>query len=75
MNAGQVGDAHSYYTPMLVLIVTSIIVQVRHNWSEWLRHCHGTFLSLLSLRRVTFLPEEVIVGFPNFAWGVKSQQK
>ena len=24
---------------------------------------------------VTFLPEEVIVGFRNFAWGFKSQQK
>ena len=24
----QVGDVHEYYTPMLVLIVTSIILQV-----------------------------------------------
>ena len=33
------------------------------------------FLSFsLSLRRVTFLPEGVIVGFWNFAWGIKSQK-
>ena len=33
-------------------------------------------LSLLSsLRRVTFLPEGVIVGFQNFAWGFNSQKK
>ena len=31
--------------------------------------------SLLSLRRVTFLPEAVIVGFSNFAWGFKSKKK
>ena len=44
---------------------------------------HGTkcplliafFLSLLSLSEVvTFLPEGVIVGFPNFACGFKSQE-
>jgi hypothetical protein len=43
--------------------------------------CHGTkcplltafFLSLFS-GVVTFLPEGVIVGFPNFAWGFKSQK-
>ena len=48
-------------------------------------HCHGNkvstingviFFSLfsLSLRRVTFLPEGVIVGFQNFAWGFNSQK-
>ena len=46
--------------------------------------CHGNkvstingviFLSSLSLRRVTFLPEGVIVGFRNFAWGFNSQKK
>jgi hypothetical protein len=43
--------------------------------------CHGTkcplltaFFLLLSAC-VTFLPEEVIVGFRNFAWGFKSQKK
>ena len=29
----------------------------------------------LSLRRVTFLPEGVIVGFQNFVWGFNSQTK
>ena len=33
------------------------------------------FFSLSSLRRVTFLPEGVIVGFRNFAWGFNSQKK
>ena len=33
---------------------------------------NGVFFSLL--RRVTFLPEWVIVGFRNFAWGLKSQK-
>ena len=33
------------------------------------------FLFLLSLRQVTFLPEGVIVGFQNFAWGLNSQIK
>jgi hypothetical protein len=47
--------------------------------------CHGNkvstingviFLSSLSLspRRVTFLPEGVIVGFQNFGWGFNSQK-
>jgi hypothetical protein len=45
--------------------------------------CRGTkcplltaffFLSLL-YGIVTFLPEGVFVGFPNFAWGFKSQKK
>ena len=31
-------------------------------------------ISLSSLRRVTFLPEGVIVGFRNFAWGFNSQK-
>ena len=34
-----------------------------------------SLLSLFSLRRVTFLPEGVIVGFQNFAWGFNSQKK
>ena len=48
-----------------------------------LRDCHGTkcpllmaFFSLSSLSAdVTFLPEGVIVGFRNFAWGFHSQTK
>ena len=49
--------------------------------------CHGNKVStingvifsslslLFSLRRVTFLPERVIVEFQNFAWGFNSQKK
>ena len=44
--------------------------------------CHGTkcplltvFFSLLYSEVVTFLPERVIVGFPNFAWGFKFIKK
>ena len=46
--------------------------------------CHGTkcplltafFLSFFfSSPTLTFLPEGVIVGFQNFAWGFKSQKK
>ena len=33
------------------------------------------FFSLLSLRWVIFLPEGVIVGFRNFAWGFNSPKK
>ena len=44
--------------------------------------CHGTkcplltalFFSLLSPAH-TFLPEGVIIGFRNFAWGLNSQKK
>ena len=35
---------------------------------------NGAIFSSLSLRLVTFLPEEVIVGFQNFAWGFNSQK-
>ena len=44
--------------------------------------CHGTRCPLLtalflflSSEVVTFLPEGVSVGLPNFAWGFKSQRK
>jgi hypothetical protein len=45
--------------------------------------CHRTncpllmafFLLLFLSDPVTFLPEEVIVGFQNFVWGFKSQKK
>jgi hypothetical protein len=45
--------------------------------------CHGTecsllmafFLLLLLSAPVTFLPEAVIVGFQNFAWGFYSKKK
>jgi hypothetical protein len=33
------------------------------------------FLFLSLSRRVTFLPEGVIIGFRNFEWGFKSQKK
>ena len=47
--------------------------------------CHGnkvstingvifSSFSLSSLRQVTFLPQGVIVGFQNFAWGFNSQK-
>ena len=35
----------------------------------------SSIFSLSSLRQVTFLPEGVIVGFQNFAWGFNSQKK
>jgi hypothetical protein len=45
-------------------------------------HSHGTkcplltalFLFLSSFRRLTFLPEGVIIGFQNCAWGLKSHK-
>ena len=43
-------------------------------------HCHGTKCPLLTVffslsPCVTFLPEGVIVGFWNFVWGLRSQEK
>jgi hypothetical protein len=44
------------------------------NWSERLAFFSLSFF-LLSSTWVTFLPEGVIVGFSNVAWGFKSQKK
>lgn len=52
----QVGEEHQYYLPMLVLIISSIVLQVSHNYCQHFIKLHNHLKVLNGLTQVIMGP-------------------